>query len=210
MLGHARLGLAGRGKAGNNRKAGAMGQRAPFEPLGDKARWRTVYEILATTPTGDVITYETLGEALGLHPVNERPKIVQAFRRAARQHETEDNRAVEAVPGLGYRPVDPSGSLELARGQQKRAGRSLARGHSKAVHVDLNGVDPQVRAALETIGKAFVLQMDFNRRFEVKQQRLEQTVREIADSQAQERKRTDEELDELRARLARLEGTTDA
>lgn len=183
-----------------------MGERQPFEPIGKQARWKTVYEILRKTGTGDVITYDVLGEALGLHPVRERVKIVQAVRRAAKEHETEDKRAIEPVYGKGYRPVDPRGQLELARGQQKRAGRALSRGHSKAVNVDLNGVEPQVRGALEALGKAFVLQMDFNKRFEKKQERLEETVREIADSQAEDRKRTDDELSELRARLARLEG----
>lgn len=183
-----------------------MGDRKPFEPLGKQARWKTVYEILRKTGTGEVITYEALGEALGLDPVHERNAIVQAVRRAGKEHETEDKRALRVVPGVGYRPVDARGSLELARSQQKKSTRALSRGHSKAVNVDLNGVDPQVRAALETIGKAFVLQMDFNKRFETKQARLEETVREIADSQAEDRKRTDDELTELRERLARLEG----
>jgi FKBP-type peptidyl-prolyl cis-trans isomerase 2 len=182
--------------------------RHPFEPIGAQARWKTVYEILVKTPTGDIITYEQLGEALGLNPEDDRNKIVQALRRAAKEHEEHDKRAVDVAPGQGYRPVDPTGSLTLARRQQKKAGRSLVRGHSKAVNVDLNGVDPEVRKALEMLGHAFTLQMDFNRRFEGKQARLEQTIREIADSAAEDRKRTAEEVAELRERLARLEGSS--
>jgi hypothetical protein len=183
--------------------------RQPFEPIGTQARWKTVYEILVNTPTGDIITYEQLGEALGLDPDDDRNKIVQAMRRAAQEHEEHDKRAVDVVPGKGYRPVDPTGSLTLARRQQKKAGRSLVRGQSKAVNVDLNGVDPEVRKALELVGKAITMQLDFNRRFEGKQARLEEAIREIADTHAEDRKRTAEEVAELRERLARLESATE-
>lgn len=183
-----------------------MTGRAPFEPIGTQARWKTVYELLRKTPTGTVITYRQLADLLGLDAERHQAAIRGALARAAKEHEVQDKRAIEAVRGEGYRPVDASVNVVLARKHQRRAGRSLARGYSKAVNVDLNGVEPQVRAALETIGHAFVLQMDFNRRFEGKQARLEETVREIADSQAEDRKRTAEEVAELRARLARLEG----
>jgi len=182
-----------------------MGERQPFEPVGAKARWKTVYELIRKTPTGTVITYQQLADALGLDAEKHRMAIRQAVIRAAKEHEEKDKRAIDVVRGEGYRPVEARTNIELARRHQKKAGRSLARGHSKAVNVDLNGVEPQVRAALETIGHAFVLQMDFNKRFEGKQARLEETVREIADSQAEDRKRTAEEVAELRARLARLE-----
>lgn len=183
-----------------------MTSRAPFEPIGPQARWKTVYALLKKTPTGTIITWKELADELGLDAVRHRMAIRGALSRAAKEHEVEDKRAIEVVRGEGYRPVDARVNIELARKHQRRAGRSLARGHSKAVNVDLNGVDPQVRAALETIGHAFVLQMDFNKRFEGKQARLEQTVRDIADSQEQDRKRTAEEVAELRERLARLEG----
>ena len=158
-----------------------------------------------------VITYEQLADAIDLDPVDDRAVIRKEVHRAARHHEEQDKRAIEAVAGEGYRPVDPSGSLVLARKQQKKSGRALQRGHSKSVNVDLNGVDPQVRAALETIGKAFVLQMDFNRRFEGKQARMEQAIRDITETQAQaseKQARTEREVTELRERLARLEGAT--
>lgn len=184
-----------------------MGERAPFEPIGTRARWRTVYDLLAVMPVNGVITYGELGDALGLHPDRERNVIQQAVRRAAKEHEELDKRALDVIPGKGYRVVEPPEHLGLARRYQKRSSRALARGHSKAVNVDLNGVEPQVRQALEMLGHAFVLQIDFNKRFEGKQARLEETVREIADSQAEDRKRTAEEVAELRARLARLEGS---
>jgi hypothetical protein len=179
--------------------------RAPFEPVGKQARWRTVYDLLHAAPVNGLVTYDELGEALGLDPVGERNIIQQAVHQAARKHEQADKRAIDAVPGKGYRIVEAAEHLDLARMHQKKSGRSLKRGASKVHNVDLNGLEPQVRAAFEVLGHAFRLQMDFNRRFEVRQSKLEETVRDIADSQRTDRKRTDEEVAELRERLARLE-----
>lgn len=180
-------------------------RRAPFEPIGKQARWRTVYEIIAAKPMNGMVAYDELGDALGLDPLDERGLIQQAVHRAAREHEKLDKRAIDVIPGKGYRVVEPAEHLDLARRHQRKSSRSLARGHSKAVNVDLNGLEPQVRAALEVVGHAFRLQMDFNRRLDVRQSKLEETVRDIADSQRHDRKRTDEEVAELRERLARLE-----
>ena len=178
---------------------------APFQPAGEQARWKTIYEILKATPIDGVVTYNKLGKALDLDPIKERHLIQQAMQRAAREYEGVDKRAIDAVRGKGYRVVEPREHLDLARRHQRKSSRALVRGHSKAVNVDLNGVEPQVRAALETVGRAFALQMDFNRRFDVRQARLEEAVRAIADSQHDDRKRTAEEVAELRERLARLE-----
>lgn len=179
--------------------------RAPFEPIGEQARWKTVYELLAKAPMNGIITYAELGDALGLHPDDDRGLIQQAVHRASKEHEEKDRRAIDVVPNKGYRIVEPAEQLGLARRHQKKSGRSLARGASKVTNVDLNGLEPQVRAAFEVLGHAFRLQMDFNRRFDVRQNRLEETVREIQDSQSTDRKRTDEEVALLKERLARLE-----
>jgi hypothetical protein len=184
--------------------------RAPFEPIGKQARWRTVYEILSATPINGLVTYDQLGDALELDPDRQRNTIQQAVYRAAKHHEEIDKRAIDVIAGKGYRVVEPPEHIDLARRHQRKSSRSLVRGHSKAVNVDLNGLEPEVRAALEVIGHAFRLQMDFNRRFDVRQSKLEQTVRDIADSQRTDRKRTDEEVSELRERLARLERDLEA
>jgi hypothetical protein len=204
-LGKSRQGTAWPGKA--RRGKDGKGMRAPFEPIGGQARWKTAYELLATTPMDGIVTYTELGDALGLDPDDDRSTIQQAVHRAAKQHEEDDKRAIDVIPGKGYRIVEPAEHLTLARRHQRKAGRSLVRGHSKAVNVDLNGVEPEVRRALEVVAQAFSMQMDFNRRFDVRQARLEQAVRDITDAQAMDRKRTEEEVAELKERLARLEST---
>lgn len=178
---------------------------SPFQPVGDRARWRVIYDILRKTKTGDAITYEQLGEALDLHPVHDRHVIQMAVRRAAREHEEADNRALDVIPNKGYVIVPAPENLRLARSHQKRANRSLARGHSKVVHVDLSGLDTETRNAFEVVARAFALQMEFNKRFDVRQARLEQAV----NSMSERTERTEAEIAELKARLARLEADTE-
>lgn len=174
----------------------------PFEPIGDRARWRIIYELLQRAEVGQVITYEDLGAVLDLDPQSDRHTIQMAVRRAAREHEEADNRALDVIPNTGYVIVPAPEHLRLARDHHKRASKSLARGHSKVVHVDLSGLDPETRHAFEVVARAFALQMEFNKRFDVRQARLEQAVNDMS----QRTERTEEEIAELKARLARLEG----
>lgn len=174
---------------------------SPFEPAGEVARWRTLYDLLADSAIGDVLTYEAMAEALQLDPSEDRHTIQVAMRRAAKELEQEDKRAVEAVQNVGYRIVEPEEHLRLARGQQRRSSRALARGHSKVVNVDLSNVDPEVRQAFQVVASAFAMQMEFNRRTDIRQKRLEDAL----DAVHEKSTRTDEEVAELRARLERLE-----
>ncbi|GAA3441049.1 hypothetical protein [Planomonospora venezuelensis] len=172
-----------------------------FAPIGDQARWRTVYEHLKAANIGDVVTYEQLGEALGLNPEKERHPIQMAVRRAAKEYQDVDKRALDSVPNQGYRIVEASEHLVLARRQQARSSRALERGHRVATNVDLNQVDDHTRRALEAVATAFSYQMEFNRRFDVRQRRLEQAVA----AQSERVERTETEIAELKARLSELE-----
>lgn len=174
---------------------------SPFNPVGDIARWRTIYDLLSARAVGDVLTYEDMAEALDLDPVKERHTIQVAMRRAAKELEQEDGHAVEAVVNTGYRIVEPTEHLRLARQQQRRSSRALARGHSKVVNVDLSGVDPEVRQAFQVVASAFAMQMEFNRRTDVRQKKLEASLEAVREQST----RTDAEVAELRKRLERLE-----
>jgi len=177
---------------------------SPFNPIGDVARWRTLYALLVTVPTDGVLTYEDMAGALDLHPGDDRHTIQMAVRRAAKEHEAKDKRAIESVPNVGYRVVQVQEHLRLARSQQKRAGKALVRGHSKVVNVDFNDMPAEIRKSFETVAHAFAMQMDFNRRFDVRQRRLEDTLSAFTERS----QRTESEVAELRERLARLEQST--
>lgn len=173
----------------------------PFQPLGETARWRILYDLLKGCDVGDVLTYERMADNLGLNPEADRIKIRAALRRAAREFETENKHALVAVSGLGYRVVMPNEHVQLARVQQDRSNRALKRGHSKVVNVDLNGLSPEIRQLTEATMRALSMQMDFNRRLDVRQKRLESVVLATADRT----ERNEEEIATLKARLARLE-----
>lgn len=172
-----------------------------FQPRGERARWRICYDLLVKRQVDGVLTYEEIGEALELDPVNDRHAIQMAMRRAAVEHERVDCRAVEAVPNVGYRVVTAPEHLRLARYQQRRSSRALARGSSKVTHVDLSKLEPEQRKAFEVVAQAFAMQMDFNRRFDVRQRRLEETIATAVTRQD----RSEEEIAELRARLEQIE-----
>lgn len=176
---------------------------SPFEPIGRQARWRVLYELLTARTVGDVLTYEVMAEALDLDAtrVQNRHTIQVAMRRATRELENEQQRATEAVPNVGYRIVEPEEHLRLARQQQRKSSRALVRGHSKVVNVDLSSLDPDVRNAFQVVASAFAMQMDFNRRTDIRQKKLEESLDSIRDKST----RTDDEVAELRARLERLE-----
>lgn len=173
----------------------------PFQPVGDKARWRIIYDLLTSMKPGDVLTYADVGEHLDLHPDDDRHAIQMAVRRAAKEFEENDLHALEAVQNVGYRVVQTAEHMVLAKRQQRRSHRALASGHSKVANVDLSDVDPEVRKAFEVMAQAFAMQMDFNRRMDVRQKRLEDTLEAVVERTD----RSDSEVSELRSRLERLE-----
>lgn len=173
---------------------------SPFEPLGDRARWRILYDLVSKKPTGATVTYEELAQSLDLDP-EDRHTIQMTMRRASKESESEDKRALESVPNVGYRIVEAEEHLRLARSQQKRAGRALVRGKSKVVNVDLNGVDPEVRKAFEVVAQAFSMQMEMIHRTNIRQSNLEDVISTINERSD----RSEAEIAALRERLERLE-----
>lgn len=173
----------------------------PFEPIGERARWRVLYDLLLTCSVGDALTYKQMAEVLDLDADADRHAIQMAMRRAAREYEVEDSRALESVPNQGYRIVQPTEHLRLAHNQQRKSHKALARGHSKVVHVDLSGLDPEIRKGFEVVARAFAMQMDFNRRMDVRQRRLETVVSSISERHD----RSEDEIAALRERLERME-----
>lgn len=174
---------------------------SPFEPIGPRARWRILYDLLRTKKVNETITYEEMGRTLDLDPDGDRSTIQMAMRRAGKELETEDQHAIDAEPNVGYRIVEVAEHLSLAKRQQRRSSRALVRGHSKVTNVDLNGVEPEIRKAFEVVAVAFSMQMDFNRRLDVRQKRLESAVGAITERHD----RSEAEITELRSRLDRLE-----
>lgn len=174
---------------------------SPFEPKGETARWRLIYELLQTKQVDDILKYEEMADVLDLDPLADRHLIQVSMRRAAREFEQVDRHAVEAIANTGYRVVAAEEHLRLAKRLQRRSSKALVLGRSKVVNVDLSAVDPEVRHAFEVVAEAFNRQMEFNRRLDVRQKRLEQALESVQGQSS----RTVDEVAELRARLERLE-----
>lgn len=179
--------------------------RRPFEPVGPRARWRVLYDLLAARKVGDVLTYDEMAAALDLDPSEDRQTIQLAMRRAGRELEQVDKHAVDVVVNKGYRIVEPEQQLGLAQRHRRKASRSLVRGQSKVVNVDFNLIDDETRKAFEIVASAFAAQLDFNRRIESRQVNLEKAVAAVTQQTEEQAERTDEEIAELRLRLRRLE-----
>lgn len=172
-----------------------------FEPIGDRSRWQVIYDLLVKLNVGGVVTYVEIGEALDLDPVVDRNKIAGAMRKAADEYLHENRRAVEVVPNIGYRVVEATEQLRIARRYQKKAGRALQAGHSQVTHFDPTGLEPNVRAGFELLARAFAQQADMNERFTRQGAKLRQEL----DSIQVRTERTEDELAMIRDRLARLE-----
>ena len=174
---------------------------ALFEPKGSKSRRRIIFDVLHLHEEGDLVTYQELADALELDSDEDRVKIQAAVRAAARDLLQEDMLALEPVTNEGYRIVTAEEHLRLARRFQRSSSRALVRGHAVVSWVDYNQLSPDVRALAEVTAQAFAMQIDFNRRIDVRQSRLEQAMMAVAIKTND----TAENVTELRERLARLE-----
>lgn len=172
---------------------------APFEPAdGVEARWKKVYHVLKGMKTGDILTYELLGE---MFPGLERHSLQSVIRRAAKEFLQENNRGLRNQRGAGYRVIDPAEHVEVARWHQERSVKSLRRGHDAVTHVDYNGMSPEVRALTEATGRALTNQLAFMQRLDVRQRNLEERL----DATVDRTEANEKQLAELQERLGRLE-----
>lgn len=178
---------------------------SPFVPVGEQARWRTIYDLLRDTKVNDVLTYSKMAVALELHPNEDRHTLQVAMRRAAREFLEVDSHAVTPVVNKGYRVVEATEHYDLARRHQRRSSRELVRGRSKITHVDFAALDPATQKAFEVVAQAFSAQLDFCRRLDIRQRQLSSALANIQQDHDQAKQRTEEELQSMQERLARLE-----
>ena len=182
---------------------------SPFTPIGEVSRWKTLYGVLQKTPVGGIAPYEELGAALGLDPVADRHTIQVAIRRAAQELEETDKRVVEPVTNVGYRVVEVTERLRLARQHQRKAVRALSRGKSKLVNITPTELATLPEPAQKLIHNATVLmaeQLDFNRRTDIRQKNFEDALATV------ERKSTatQDQVAALAAKLEALNAKLDA
>ena len=166
-----------------------------FRPLGERARWRVIYELLQRATIGETVTYEQMAEALGLDAGRHRHALQMAARRAILELARVDRHEANPVRNVGYRIVEHREILSMTRSRNRRAGRQLVRGQVTAQAVDLNMVDEETRKGLETLARGLAAQAEINRAVGARLKRHEQIMSGL-----------DGRLETLEERLRRLEG----
>lgn len=175
---------------------------ALFQPLGDVSRRQMVVDFFGDQPEGTVIAYETLEELLGVDRATCRSAVNAAKPGLERHH----FKSVVAVRGVGYRIVHANEHLAVARVHQKKSLRQLGRAKSPLDFVDLSKLTEGERAAIVLGVTSIGMQMEYARRFDIRQTRLEAAQARTATVV----QRSEEEIAELKLRLARLEATDEA
>jgi hypothetical protein len=99
---------------------------SPFEPKGDKSQRIIVAESGAAAKPGDVITFETLGKLLKLHPVRQRDQIRQAISAARPLLLHDHGRALVSIRGTGYRVAHAGEHSGIAQTHRRKADRQMS------------------------------------------------------------------------------------
>lgn len=120
-------------------------ERDPFEPRGERAEWRIVYDRLKTLAIDQVISYETLSELLGRPFRDDRAPLY----RAMRELETQDKRTLENVRCRGYRVVHPTEHEKLATAHVRKSHRQLTKAKGRVDSADRTGLDQETRRRLD-------------------------------------------------------------
>lgn len=150
-----------------------------FEPVGDRARWKTLYELLTKADVDDVVTYEDMAAALSINPVDDRRIIQQSIGRAATELLQVDKHAIEPVINEGYRIVKPAEHLVLAQRRGRRAERAMEKGHATVTNVDYNGLEADTRRTFELVGRAMAWQIAVMRRLDSRQRDFAESLASV-------------------------------
>lgn len=182
--------------------------RDNFEPIGKQARWRTIYDLLKPLKYDDILTYEKIGDALGLDSKRERHLIHANMQRAARELSEQHDRSISVVRGDGYRIVNPEEHVDLSRRDQRRSSRALVKAKRHVDHVNLSDMSSEGRSIVHATVRLFNFQMEAMRRLDVRQKNVEalaRTVEQKGEETAQETAKNSDQLSRLEARLRELE-----
>lgn len=178
----------------------------PFEPIGERARWRVLADLFKETPRGTMIDYAELGDALGLHPDDEREAIRAAVQSATKHLSAEHNRSLQAVRGFGYRVVMPEEHIDLAQRQQRKSRRALTRAQGHVEHVDLSALDDVQRGLVMAAASALAWQQAQIKRLDLRQANLESVVESVTTRVERNEAESAAKLAELERRIAELGG----
>jgi hypothetical protein len=191
--------------------------RKPGQPVGELPRWKLLYEAMAKLKPGDLLSYEEMGELLGLDFLEPRGKqaILGGARKAAEELRQHERKVFRIVRGLGYQVAQPGQVIELARRHQARAVAEVEAGHAKIEAIDLAQVDVTTARLIEATAMGFARQALIMRQLDVRQDRLETAMAAVTVTAQAAITRVEEtstrvdtnqaEIQQLQQRIAELE-----
>ena len=144
-----------------------------FNPIGDQPQWQVIYERLSTMEIGDVIKDTELAELL---PLAAEGSYRSAFHRAVRQVEDDKRRTFARVRSVGYRMVEAIEHISLAKGQHRKAKRSLGRAQRKLHSADRTLLSREDRQRVDALEEHVVRQQEMIRRLSAAQEKTEARV----------------------------------
>lgn len=171
-----------------------------FSPKGEKSRRVMILDLAADRDYGDLIEYTELETLLDL----DRREAQTAMNQAIRSLEKQQSKTVVAVRNKGYRIVNPNEHIKVATAHQRKSRRSLVRAKSKVDHIDLTKLSEGERAAITIAGAALAAQQDFARRADLRYAKRAE-MEKFIHKQEHKNVHTDEEMNTIKARMARLE-----
>lgn len=122
----------------------------PFQPKGDVAEWRMVYDHARTLQPGDLITYTELAAILGRDEVDP-DKMRGPVRRAKKELRKRDRRTFVCVHTEGYRIAHPTEHADLAQLHGRKADRQIDEAIAESGAADRNLLTPEQAAQIDAI-----------------------------------------------------------
>jgi hypothetical protein len=171
-----------------------------FTAKGDRPQWAVVYERLVEMRVGQVITDQELRDLL---PEAAEASIPGAVTRAVKELEDEHRRTFARVRHVGYRMVEAAEHEVLARGQHKKARRSLGRAWRKAHSADRSKLSQEQRRRLDAVEDHLGRQQEMIKRLDRRVDQIDHGLKQARRDQRKDAAELSERVDRLADLLAR-------
>ena len=171
-----------------------------FQTIGRKSRRQQVIDKIAPVPVGEVVKYEELEDMLNM----DRLKMQAVVNAAKTGLQKEHQKSIVAVPTVGYRVLLPEEHIQLAKRHQKKGRRQTRRSKSAVVNTDYAQLSEIDRVKYDIAVATLRALETFEHRADLRYASRER-VESFINQQASKNERTDDEVQSVKQRLAKLE-----
>lgn len=164
-----------------------------------RADWKVVFDFVADARPDTVFAYADLERELraGIDGAVSRERIGRACRAATEHLLLERERALQCLPGLGYRMAHARDHIGLANDHRHRGHRQMEKALAKTANVRLDELTPVERNLIDGMRIVFGSFAQMLAASERRQERFERVLDEVRKQQT-----------EMADRLARIEDGT--